>query len=166
MTNIYLPCAINATYVPIKTFITQLFEGFLFEKNPCSCKECCFSFQEVPFFVLFRGSHLKEPIASCKGQWGNLEFRDWPQSNASLLFPMSTVLYQVWWKACYWQGGIKHESQRKLFIMGSHLKGPTSNRFIQCWPIRQLGIQRLTSVKSTKTSYKRMAETVEIDLRP
>ena len=64
MTNIYLPCAINATYVPIKTFITQLFEGFLFEKNPCSCKECCFSFQEVPFFVLFRGSHLKEPTSN------------------------------------------------------------------------------------------------------
>ena len=76
MTNIYLPCAINATYVPIKTFIThfslfhktmiflkfyqslkkQLYEYLLslwklYFGPSCCCKDSCFSFQECCCFA-------------------------------------------------------------------------------------------------------------------
>ena len=110
MTNIYLPCAINATYVPIKTFITQLSECFLvnvqskIRKNPCSCKECCFSFPDCRSLccLVFRGSRFKEPTLNsfiqCPMRQLAIPRLTSSQSYANFKFPTARVFSKFWFE--------------------------------------------------------------------
>ena len=71
MTNIYHPCAINATYVPIKTFITQSFDCLIVGSKIQNISCICTEFQESQslYCSVFRGSHFKEPISKSCIQW-------------------------------------------------------------------------------------------------